>query len=208
MKLSTLWLGTVALMSLAGTASAQITNSGHDFSSMAWSGGEICKPCHTPHFANYQAGRLWNHALTTATYTMHGGASGTAEADLDKTSRLCMSCHDGSVALDSFGGMTGTSFIPGGAKIGVDLQDDHPIGSTAVYTTSTTSTSWNPQNASHQVPGPYGTLRLRSWINPSQVEEWVVGCRTCHDPHNRGNFGHMLQFSNQSSRLCLTCHIK
>lgn len=207
MSRKTLWVGTAALLGLAAGANAQITNSGHDFSSYAWSGGEICKPCHTPHFANYQAGRLWNHALTTANYTMHGGTPGTAEADLDRTSRLCMSCHDGTVALDSFGGMTGTNFVPGGAKIGTDLQDDHPIGSQAVYPTGT-STSFNPQNASHQVPGQWGNLRLRSWINPSQVEEWVVGCRTCHDPHNRGNYGHMLAFSNQSSRLCLTCHIK
>ena len=36
----------------------------------------------------------------------------------------------------------------------------------------------------------------------------VENCSTCHDPHNRGNYGHMLRFSNQSSQLCLTCHIK
>lgn len=202
-----IFLGSVAAAALAGTASGQITNSGHDFSSMAWSGGEICKPCHTPHFANAEAGRLWNHELTVATYVMSGGDPGTAEVDLDKTSRLCMSCHDGTVALDSFGGKTGSSFIPGQSNIGTDLEDDHPIGSVAVYPTGPSS-SFNPQNAQHRVVGPWGELRLREWVNPQGESEWVVGCRTCHDPHNRGNFDHMLQFSNTASHLCLTCHIK
>jgi len=62
----------VALVGLAGTsATAQIVNSAHNFSSLAWSGGEICKPCHTPHFALPNLPRLWNHTLTTATYQMH-----------------------------------------------------------------------------------------------------------------------------------------
>jgi Doubled CXXCH motif (Paired_CXXCH_1) len=207
MKLRSLWLGTVALVGFAGAANAQITNSAHDFSSYSWSGGEICKPCHTPHFANYQAGRLWNHALTTATYTMFDGTSGTAEADLDRVSRLCMSCHDGTVALDSFGGTTGTNFIPGRALIGTDLRDDHPIGADAIYPTST-STSFNPQNASHQVVSTWGTIRLRQWFDHNNTEQYVVGCSSCHNVHNRGNYGHMLQFSNASSHVCLTCHIK
>lgn len=200
-------LGMLAVMGLGTSANAQITNSAHDFSSYAWSGGEICRPCHTPHFANTAAGRLWNHTLSTATYTLFEGETGTSD-DLDRESRLCMSCHDGTVALDSFGGTTGTNFIPGGANVGTDLTDDHPIGKDAVYPT-TTSTRFNPQNASHQVVSTWGTLRLKSWTETgSTTEQWVVGCRTCHNVHNAGNFTHMMNFSNQASHLCLTCHIK
>jgi len=207
MKFTTL-LGTAALVCATGTALGQITNSPHDFSSYAWSGGEICKPCHTTHFANTTAGRLWNHELSTATYTLFEGETGTS-ADLDRESRLCMSCHDGTVALDSFGGQTGTSFIPGRANVGTDLRDDHPIGKDAVYPT-TTSTRFNPQNTSHQIPVPGTTtsLRLKSWTNTAGVEQYVVGCRTCHNVHNAGNFDHMLYVSNSASKLCLACHIK
>ncbi|MBL8747074.1 MAG: cytochrome C [Phycisphaerae bacterium] len=201
-----LTVATLVLAGLTSGAGAQITNSAHDFSSYSWSGGEICKPCHTPHFANTAAGRLWNHTLSTATYTMFDGATGDS-SDLDRESRLCLSCHDGTVALDSFGGMTGTNFIPGGANIGTDLTNDHPIGRDAVYPT-TTSTRFNPQNASHQVVSTWGTLRLKSWTNSAGAEQFVVGCRTCHNVHNAGNFNHMLNFSNASSHLCLTCHIK
>jgi hypothetical protein len=194
----------------AAGAHGQITGSGHDFSSYSWSRGEICLPCHTPHFGNPEVGALWNHALTNATYTMFEGEEGTAEANLDRVSRLCMSCHDGTVALDSYGGTEGTNFIPTSARIGTDLQDDHPIGSDGIYPTEP-SNSFHPQDpVTHRVTWDGRTLRLRSWIDENGVEQWVVGCRTCHDPHNRGNFGNgaMLQYSNAGSALCLTCHIK
>lgn len=206
MKATNLLLG-AAVVALAGTgALGQISLSRHNFSSYGWSGGEICKPCHTPHFGNTDVGFLWNHALTNATYTMHEG-TGTAEANIDSRSRMCLGCHDGTVALDSFGGMTGTNFIGPLGEIGTDLTNDHPIGSDAIYPTAP-STSYNPQDANHRVGTSPNQLRLRSWINPSGTEEWVVGCSTCHTVHNTGNHGHMLRFSNASSQLCLTCHIK
>jgi predicted CXXCH cytochrome family protein len=213
----------IAALAVAGlaasSASAQIANSAHNFSSYAWSNHEICRPCHIPHGGNSTAGTLWNHTMSTSTYTLFGGSSGT-QADLDRVSQLCMSCHDGTVALDSFGGATnGTTFIDsapydGSAKLGSDLQNDHPIGKTAVYPTST-STSFNPQtisnagqsNEKHTVVSTAGTLSLYK-MTVSGADAWVVGCKTCHDPHNKGNFGSMLRFSNTGSQLCLTCHIK
>jgi predicted CXXCH cytochrome family protein len=208
MKTARFFLSAALVAMAAATANAQISTSAHNFSSMAWSGGEICKPCHTPHFANPDAGRLWNHTLTTATYTLNNGSSGSAAVDFDKGSRLCLSCHDGTVALDSFGGMTGTSFMPAAGNLGTDMRNDHPVGSRAIYPTGT-STSYNPQDpTTHYVTFNGRTLRLRSWVDPSGVTQYVVGCRTCHDPHNRGNYGSMLQFSNSASVLCLTCHIK
>ena len=202
-----LFVGTIAMVCLAGAAQAQITGSPHDFSSNAWSGGEICKPCHTPHFANFAAGRLWNHALSDATYTMFEGDLEGSD-HLDQDSVLCMGCHDGTVALDSFGGTTGQNFINSGKMVGTDLRDDHPIGADAVYPTSP-STRFNPQDANHRVPGPWGSLSLRSWIDPSDnTEKWAVSCRTCHNVHNAGNHTAMLYFSNQASHVCLTCHIK
>src|SRR4051812_19400937 len=68
-------------------ASGGISGSAHDFSRFSWSDGEICKPCHTPHnaIAADLTGRLWNHTLSTASYTLHG-ASGTGQGtSLDKT---------------------------------------------------------------------------------------------------------------------------
>lgn len=206
------FIGLAALLfGLVGTANGQITNSAHDFSTMGWSGGEICKPCHTPHNAAPNLPRLWNHEITTATYIMHGG-TGTAANDLDTISRLCMSCHDGTVALDSFGGTSGTNFMPGRYNLGTDLTNDHPIGSDAEYPPEPQPSWWasafRPANSNHQVSNGWGNLNLKSWVNSGGVTMYVVGCTTCHNPHNRGNYGHMLNFSNSASRVCLTCHIK
>ncbi len=205
MNATKLLLGT-AVIALAGTSAlGQIALSEHNFSSYGWSGGEICKPCHTPHFATAPF-PLWNHALTDATYTMHNGP-GTAAVNIDSRSRMCLGCHDGTVALDSFGGRTGTNFIGPTGNLGTDLSDDHPMGSEAIYPT-TANAGYNPQSTSHTV-GPTGfTLRLRSWVDTTGATQYVVGCSTCHTVHNDGNFDHMVRYGNASSRLCLTCHIK
>ncbi|MBS0196175.1 MAG: hypothetical protein JSR77_05400 [Planctomycetes bacterium] len=210
MNAKTQLFSVLAVVAMAGaSAQAQISTSRHNFSSYGWSRGEICLPCHTPHNANVDVGFLWNHALTNATYQMFEGGTGTAALNIDSRSRMCLGCHDGTVALDSFGGMTGTNFIGPGGNIGTDLRNDHPIGSDAIYPLSGTSTGYNPTDASGSRVGT-GTqvLRLRAWVDPSGATKYVVGCSTCHTVHNSGNYGHMLRFSNASSALCLTCHIK
>jgi predicted CXXCH cytochrome family protein len=79
-----------------------------------------------------------------------------------------------------------------------------------VYTTDPANTSFHPQNASHQIPGPGTyTLRLRAWTDPADgTVRYVVGCKTCHNPHRTPGAEHLLAFSNVNSQLCLTCHIK
>ena len=200
-----LLLGTLASGALAVSASGQIVGSPHDFSSYAWSQGEICKPCHTPHFAMAGLPRLWNHELTTASYTLHSG-SGTAVDDFDVRSRLCLSCHDGTVALDSFGGMTGTSFIPAGANLGTDFTDDHPVGSDAQYPPDPKPTWWDGAFVDSSLL-PF-SVSLEDWEDSGGVTREVVSCVTCHEPHNDGGYDHLLSTSNSASALCLTCHDK
>ena len=47
----------------------------HDFSGTGWADGEICKPCHTPHFADTEIGFLWAHTMSTQTYTLYDGTT-------------------------------------------------------------------------------------------------------------------------------------
>ena len=103
-------IGATLLVAGASLASAgTIVGSAHDFSGQGWSGGQICVPCHTPHKANITVADapLWNHALTAATFTLY--SSPTLNATLTQPgggSKLCFSCHDGTVAINSFGGTT------------------------------------------------------------------------------------------------------
>jgi len=198
--------GVLAVSIIAGTASAQryIVGSEHDFSTTGWANGEICLPCHTPHHAMSGLPRLWNHELTVATYTMHEG-TGTAVDDFDIKSRLCLSCHDGTVALDSFGGQAGTVFIGGGGLIGTDLTDDHPVGSDALYPPDP-KPSWWDGAYEPESNLPFGFLE--NWEDPGAVTHRVVSCATCHTPHAAGGYDAMLVMSNNASALCLTCHIK
>ncbi|MEE8458893.1 MAG: cytochrome c3 family protein [Phycisphaerales bacterium] len=185
----------------------------HDFSNFGWAEGEICKPCHTPHHAindetGVAIGWLWNHELTTATYTLYDGSTADAGPDdgtaaFDKQSRLCMSCHDGTVAIDSFGGNTGSIFLGGHELIGIDLRDDHPVGITGIYPEQGTA---DFQAAVNHNLGPNQELKLRE-MNVGGVNDFVVGCTTCHTPHYKG-FDHQLRMTNDSSALCLSCHIK
>lgn len=184
-------------LTIVGLAAADIIGSDHDFSGEGWSRGEICLPCHTPHNAIQDVpAPLWNREIGEGQlFTVYSG-SGTAEEMLDMRSRLCLSCHDGVTALDSFGGTTGTVMMEGEHVRGTDLTDDHPIGADAVYPNVPYFVSKEIWQSSHGMS-----------LQPLNGEE-VVSCTTCHEPHNRKRNDAMLWVDNTGSALCLTCHIK
>ena len=118
----------VFLLSFMAQSQAVIQGTAHDLSAV--SGGKVCGFCHTPHRAIAQT-PLWNHSLSTAVYKIYESSS--LEADVGQptgSSKLCLSCHDGTIALDQTvtGSSGGSTFIePGAANLGTDLSDDHPI---------------------------------------------------------------------------------
>jgi hypothetical protein len=208
----------MALCFMAHPVLAGISGSKHDFGQFGWAKNEICLPCHTPHGAivrdsNGQlvGGPLWNHTLSSVqTYDLYlDWQTGTIESgNVDSNSRLCLSCHDGTVAVDSFGGGAGTQQLTGGL-IGTDLSNDHPIGEAAV---------WPSPNPSYLVDPALrvGMMPLRKLPDGRMA----VGCTSCHEPHNRRNTTHMLWVKNDGpattvdgrtvsgSALCMNCHKK
>ena len=200
------------------TIQAGIVGSAHDFSGLGWANGEICVACHTPHNSNTDiTAPLWNHTLSTATYqtyeSVHDGPSATIFAPAPvhapgPESLMCLSCHDGTIALDSFGGNTGgTEYISGTKLIGTDLSNDHPIGVEWLHQVVWDGSGENCGKChgdpvivpvvTNQMPLPFflaedGTAR--------------VECATCHDPHNGQNNDFLLRKSNAGSGLCLHCH--
>lgn len=189
----------------AGVAGAQITNSLHDFSGETWSGGTICMPCHTTH--DGQTGfvaPLWNHEITTQTFTMY--TSGTLDGIVDTqpadVSKACLSCHDGTVALENFGGSTGgTTLVTGGALIGIDLSNDHPISVTySAGTGAGQDPELNPTSSA------YADGTIADYLFAGKVE-----CASCHDVHNGGAVAgrsFLLVEDPAGSLICLSCHAK
>ncbi len=120
---------------------------------------QVCVFCHTPHGATLGLAPLWNRKLSNATYTTYSSSSldaayilGTQLAQPGGSSKLCLSCHDGTLAIGSVNvlnglgspgnqqtiTMTGTDpgdvMASGGGitsgytrNLGIDLSNDHPI---------------------------------------------------------------------------------
>jgi len=195
-------------VALAGT----IAGSRHDFRGYLWNAsGEICKPCHAPHHTKPLPAPLWNHKLSTSTYVMYDATkSPTMDAEVSPqpngSSKICLSCHDGTVALENYGDIRdGTIYLYGNALIGTDLSDDHPIS--FLYDTSLATKDgelFDPSTRLSGILGSTGTIR------DDMLIQGKMECSSCHDVHNtRAVAGtKLLLKDNAGSALCLTCHDK
>jgi len=185
-----------------------IVGSAHDFSTQSWNTtGEICKICHTPHNSDISIAEapLWYHQNTTATFQLYASPTFNGAGTITQpsgNSKLCLSCHDGTVALENYGGTTnGTHFILPIDNLGTDLRNDHPISFVYDAALSTADPGlWNP--TTHMSGINNGTITQTMLFN-NKIE-----CASCHDVHNSSGIAHLLRKSNASSLLCLTCHNK
>lgn len=154
-----------------------------------------CVFCHTPHSA-VTTRALWNRDLPTATYQLY--ESSTLGVDLQQptgATRLCLSCHDGTLAL---GAMRmhpepGLGPLTGPAVLGTDLSDDHPVS--FVYDSQTAALE----------PELADPATLTDPVTLDQTEQ--MQCTTCHDPHE-DRYPQFLVMENIYSQLCITCHRK
>ncbi len=192
-------------LTVAARSDESIVDSAHDLSARgpgpirAVNEGEICIFCHTPHNAAPQTA-LWNRENARRHYRIYG--SSTIDARVDQPSgpsKMCLSCHDGSLALGNVLSrpltgpivMTARTIPPGTADLSNDLSDDHPIGFRYDRALSNADGELRaPEVVSRELPlGRHGEMH----------------CTTCHDPHNneRGDF---LRISDQMSLICVSCH--
>jgi len=188
---------------LSATGTGLITTSDDD---------QVCVFCHTPHGATISPGApLWNRRLSTQTYTTYTSSSLDAETIAGQlqqpagSSKLCLSCHDGSLAIGAVnvsGGqqnvtfnMTGTGAggeMPAGdgaqtgytRNLGIDLTNDHPISLTFDTTLAIADGELRDPATSDEIglrsPGvrPMFPLEPTGPANESQMQ-----CASCHDPH-------------------------
>lgn len=238
-------------LALSGVARANglgigIVGSPHDFSDdfsdevggavneLGSSGGwnlrnELCRVCHVPHDHSkatqyYLNGLLWNHQVSSETYTMYDSSwssslDGAQSPQPDGVAKLCLGCHDGTIAIDTFDKYAGTAGneiqnIYGGALAGfrvpgfadganLDLRGTHPI-----------SITYDPvaDDNLRATSSPMGT----SGTIDDVLDAGKVQCSSCHDVHDQESVAntHLLRVAQSvaqggdPSGLCLTCHIK
>jgi predicted CXXCH cytochrome family protein len=177
---------------------------------------------------------LWNHTLNPAlAYVMYDNGPGAPQSGPrasqaiingmvpGSSSLLCLSCHDGTIAVNSWGNgdqrpqsiSTGSTLIANAYAIGKDqyLGNHHPIGfdvdqvvaADPDYTGGVLVGGVRSPDAAMLTPTEFVRDHLYGPGN-TQME-----CGTCHSVHNVGNNGEALLWrSDQNSELCLTCHAK
>lgn len=182
----------LAMSSLSFLGWAGIEGSKHDFSSEEWTGGDMCAACHVPHRSVAPTeGPLWDpEADLNETF----GTAVGENANPQRGTMMCVRCHDGTVAGDTIGGVSGNSFAnhqhDGIFALGHGTTD-HPVG--IAYP--------NVDNGYR----PAGVLQSEGVI---KLPAGNVECVSCHDPHNTSGAPYMLVMSNERSALCLSCHRK
>lgn len=156
----------------------------------------LCVFCHTPHKASPK-GALWNRDASPVTYQVY--TSSSLRADVGQptgSTRLCLSCHDGTVAMGSLrlppngqvlklGAMTGKNVL------GTDLSGSHPVS--FVYDSALAG----------RHPGLVDPANIPKEVRLDRTAQ--LQCTTCHDPHE-AKIPHFLRNENKAGALCLDCH--
>ena len=161
---------------------------------------EICIFCHTPHRSHPQS-PLWNRNDPGLNYTLYNSSTTqAAPGQPDGAAMLCLSCHDGTIALGEVLSRPSpipfvngvTVMPPGNANLSTDLSDDHPVS----FHYSATLAAEDGELADP------ATL-----TGPVRLENEQLQCTACHDPH-RNPFSDFLTVSTLQSELCAYCHQK
>lgn len=194
-----------ALAFFASTASANITNSAHDFVNNGYvspAPTSACIFCHVPHNAQTApVGEflpLWapGRSLAGATTYYQGMRQGTINVTdaSGKGTKTCLGCHITGAAAD----MGTTNSMPGGyaGVLGTDLSNDHPVGNQVIITLGAN--------------GMQSTINLGGLTIASGTS--TVECASCHDVHNATVnvkdpvAGKLLR--NYTGDFCIACHNK
>lgn len=238
--------GGVALMALSlvvTSAFAGIASTKHNLSTTgpgavkATSEERICVFCHTPHHAITDSAGvsvpLWNHSLSSASYQLFSSSTllspTSPDIQPDGSSRLCLSCHDGTVAIGSVvntgttlsslsmqGTGTGGVMPAGTSNVGTDLSGDHPISielNSSLIAEKAIQCNNNLVSFKVCRPPAGSPVLLEKTNNryggsPSGVG---VQCGSCHDAHEDPVPGTTVFLRvgdrNNHEQLCSACHI-
>ncbi|HET9839263.1 MAG TPA: hypothetical protein VFR84_13600 [Candidatus Angelobacter sp.] len=224
----------VCMASLAANAArapkSAVFGSPHDFKTAGEYNGNVagasyslCNFCHIAHkFGSAPTGPsylLWNHTLSSVAsygvYTSDSMASTTTDLGGQLTvSNLCLSCHDGTVAVNSWYEpqvaanwaplAQGTFFMAQDHTVR-DLSKQHPVNFTYPDPTTAANIGILPATNTSSIDGN-GNVPLFAG---------KMQCATCHDAHAGPSSGAHLFFrtfpstsaQTTTGSFCVYCHL-
>ena len=203
-------------------ALAGIAGTKHDFTATGGSPipgvTQLCSTCHVPHRPVVNT-PLWGHALSNETYMLYNqnpdykptaSIYNPSPETFDGTpTRLCLSCHDGTVAVAGNVALSasnqswmmynnGPVTAPAGSgQVNKGLMGSHPVGVTlgSMHGKGNCMTCHNTHSS-----GVWTKTTLKFYKNKT------VQCTTCHNPHMKVPDTKFLAMSNSGSAMCQTCH--
>ncbi len=195
---------TIISLPLAARAQQRVVDTVHNLSisgpgeTRAETEEQVCIFCHAPHNTG-GAKPLWNRDFSISNYRIYRSSTFDAAAGQPTgASKLCLSCHDGTIALGRVLSraqriqMSGGDFIPAGlSNLGTDLSDDHPIS--FQYTAGLAASD--------------GQLKSPSAL-PPEIEldaSSELQCTACHDAH-QNKYRKFLTLDDAFGALCKACH--
>jgi len=202
----------VLMLAMVCTGEAQVTGDVLGSHNLSLSGTspvkgalDPCLFCHVPHSGVQTTNpALWSQTLSTQTYKTYSSTTlhnTTLQPMLGADSSLCLSCHDGTVAVGQtqpFGQINMTGSMYSADKFGSDLQGSHPFSLKLPMVDAADMVA--SLTTSHTTADPTGAVKL---INND------VECTSCHTPHAQmvdqvsKNF---LVRDSSNGQLCLSCH--
>lgn len=214
----------VAILSLvvAGIAFAGVVSSKHDLRTTGTT-NQVCVFCHHPHGnTGAQNNLLWNINDSDVNYVTYGDSGTTvtgvtgAAATAPQTT-LCMGCHDGSGAANTYrkSAFDGTAMTTVGsilnsyANLGETLADDHPVGFTYPDATNAKFGDLAAKAVDASSASGYSVASTYPTYGTTLVAS-SMECGTCHDVHAGNNsVDTALQFmrgTTAASAICIDCH--
>jgi len=163
---------------------------------------DFCSYCHEPHSGLNRG--LWNQKLTTQSYEMYHSDTeknrGT-QPMLGDDSNMCLSCHDGTVAVGAtvvYGQVTTKGSMYTWDVFGSNLQPSHPFS--LVLPLKDDIDLIASLVSKGKTGDPTGAVKL---INGN------IECTSCHDPHVQFKdlvAQYFLVRDSSSGQMCLACH--
>ncbi len=163
---------------------------------------DSCSYCHAPH-SGLNIG-LWNQKLTTQNYTMY---TSTTEKNsgiqpvLGSPSNMCLSCHDGTVAVGStvvYGTVTVSGTMAPADVFSNKMQSSHPFSLVTPL-----------KDNIHLVASLAANGTTADTTGAVKLIKGNVECTSCHNPHVQAKdqvSQNFLAKDGSGGQLCLACH--